>query len=259
MCSRVPLFVIACATVAAADPSLRGALNGTALQDMSNDTQMEQKYERLVGKSTEEMSAWAPRSCCSRCPAFCSQQSGHCYASQAKPYYEQCNGPAPLHVVAPPVGGRTMTLHHTTSLEAATMTLYHTTSLEAAKSIIAGNFRPGHGGWCGPAIYFMSSPGLPKAKRNPRTTKTGAIVQAEVRMGKICSIKRTDWGCSDGWTGRCCKTDGGYGTKGAASMGCNSIRFNPGDGDEYIIWNSAQVVSTKILCTPCRNGGLHDP
>jgi len=219
---------------------LRGALNLTSQEDLLSNTRAEQTDERLLN-FVEATGHGASRSCCAKCPNFCSPRSGLCHESPMKPHYEQCHGSAPLNGSngsqplngsVPPTGGRIMTL-------------YHTTSLAAAKKIVAGNFRRGRSGWCGPGIYFTPSPGLKRSKMNPRTTKTGAIIQAKVRMGKICSIKRPP-----------CKTHGGYGTKGAAKVGCGSIRFNPGDGDEYIIWNAAQVMSKKILCTPCRNGGL---
>jgi len=128
------------------------------------------------------------------------------------------------------------------------MTLFHTTSPEAAKLIVSGNFRPGHGGWCGGAIYFTSIPHLPKSKYNPKTTQGGAVIEVQVDMGRTADSTRPD-GCNDGGSGRCCPiAGGGHGTRGAQAANYNSIRFNPGDGDEFLIWNPAQVLSKRILC-----------
>jgi len=126
------------------------------------------------------------------------------------------------------------------------------TSPRAAKSIIAGNFRPGHSGWCGGAIYMIDHPHLKRSKYNPHTTQTGAYVQAEVDLGKLCRMQRT---CNNGASGKCCTYPAtrGHSTWGAQNAGCNSIIWNPGDGDEYIIWHPDQVKSKKLYkCTKQR-------
>lgn len=115
------------------------------------------------------------------------------------------------------------------------MTLYHTTSIGAAHSIVHHGFRPGHGGWCGGAIYFIDQPYLPKTKYAPGITKSGVILQAKVRMGRMATHFN-----------RHCKGYGGTGVYAAKHAGYNSVEFNPGDGNEFIIWDRRQVSSVRI-------------
>merc|ERR1712187_417782 len=94
-------------------------------------------------------------------------------------------------------------------------------------------------------IYLINKPFLPKSKWDPKTTKGGAYIEAQVEFGKMCDMVRT---CNSGLSGQCCtyQATGGHGTTGAAAAGCNSILWNPGDGNEWIIWDSKQVLSTKL-------------
>jgi len=115
------------------------------------------------------------------------------------------------------------------------MTLYHTTSLKVAHLIVKGGFRPGKSGWCGGAIYFINHPHLPRSKYAPGVTQNGAILEAKVEMGRMAS----------GFDRRC-KGYGGTGVSAAKRAGYTSIKFNPGDGDEFIIWNPSQVKSVRI-------------
>jgi len=132
------------------------------------------------------------------------------------------------------------------------MTLYHTTSPEIADLIVAGNFKPGSSGWCGGATYFVDYPGLAKSKISPQYSSLGAVIEAKVDLGTMCLSKRPD-DCNDASAeadGKCCPmTGGGMGIAGAKEAHCNSIRFDPGDGNEYIVWNPDQVLSKKIWCT----------
>eukprot|EP00440_Ansanella_granifera_P028237 gb/GFBE01030683.1/.p1 GENE.gb/GFBE01030683.1/~~gb/GFBE01030683.1/.p1 ORF type:complete len:333 (+),score=40.66 gb/GFBE01030683.1/:1-999(+) len=113
------------------------------------------------------------------------------------------------------------------------MTLYHTTSPGIANEILRSNFKPGRAGWCGGAIYFINTPVLPRSKYAPGITQSGAIIEARVRMGKIARM------------GRHCDGMGGRGVHAASSHGYNSIIFNPGDGDEFIVWHSSQIISKR--------------
>lgn len=132
------------------------------------------------------------------------------------------------------------------------MTLYHSTSLAAAKSIVAGDFKPGRMGWCGGAVYFMDYPGLPAWKKNPKSTQVGAVVEAQVDMGKMCEIVKKV-GCDDGDSGKCCPaphSGHGHGVEAAQAAGCNSIKWiQPGDLPEYIIWEPARVLSKSVFCS----------
>lgn len=168
-------------------------------------------------------------SCCSRCGgrSFCSPGSGNCYDWKARSYYEQCSWSSG---------------HDSGNIR----TLYHTTSPHVAKLIVAGNFKPGHTGWCGGAIYFIDQPVLPASKMNPETTQTGAVVAARVDLGKVCRSTRPR-GCDDGSDGRCCPIEGGgHGIEGAKAAGCHSIVFNPSDGDEFIVWDASRVIEKKV-------------
>merc|ERR1712060_87669 len=112
------------------------------------------------------------------------------------------------------------------------MTLYHTTSPEVAEKILREGFKPGRNGWCGGAIYFIDQPYLKKTKF-ATTTKTGAIIEAKVDMGRMA---RMDKRCTAGF---------GWGIWGAKKLGYESLEFNPGDGNEYVIWSNSRVISTR--------------
>merc|ERR1712050_259384 len=113
------------------------------------------------------------------------------------------------------------------------MTLYHTTSPEIAELILKEGFKPGRGGWCGGAIYFIDHPHLPRSKFNPVTTKTGAVIEAQVDMGRMARMDRK------------CNKWFGHGVAPAVRHGYNSVTFNPGDGDEYVILSNDRVLSTR--------------
>jgi len=113
------------------------------------------------------------------------------------------------------------------------MTLYHTTSPEIARLILKEGFKPGRGGWCGGAIYFINHPHLPRSKFNPVTTKTGAIIQARVDMGRMARMNRK------------CDASFGHGVAAAVHHGYDSATFNPGDGDEYVILSTHRVISVR--------------
>jgi hypothetical protein len=125
--------------------------------------------------------------------------------------------------------------HGTSELGGEVKTLFHTTSKEVAQLILASGFKPGHGGWCGGAIYFLDQPHLPKTKyASDGSTKTGAILEAQVDMGK-----EAHYNCY-------CRGNGGVGIHAAERSRYNSITFNPGDGSEFIIWDTQQVKSVKL-------------
>merc|ERR1712060_231090 len=104
------------------------------------------------------------------------------------------------------------------------MTLYHTTSPEVAEKILREGFKPGRNGWCGGAIYFIDQPYLKKTKF-ATTTKTGAIIEARMDRGCTARFGRGIWG--------------------AQKRVYESLEFNPGDGNEYVIWSSSRVISTR--------------
>jgi len=121
------------------------------------------------------------------------------------------------------------------AIEGPVKTLYHTTSRRAAGAILATGFRPGRSGWCGGAIYFVDTPYLKRSKYAPGITKAGAIIEAQVTMGTMATH-----------FDRHCRGYGGGGVRAARHAGYNSILFNPGDGNEFIIWDPRQVQSTRL-------------
>jgi len=113
----------------------------------------------------------------------------------------------------------------------AVMTLYHQTSPEIAALILNGGFKPGSAGWCGGGIYFAVTPGATYAKAIGPDSHTGFIIEATVKVGKVLHLPET---CDRSMTGQ-----------KLASQGYDSVAFNPGDGDEYIIYSNDQVISMK--------------
>jgi len=108
--------------------------------------------------------------------------------------------------------------------EPGVKTLYHETSPEAAEKILASSFRPGSSGWCGSAIYFYTSPRIPKSKLGP-DSQTGAIIQAEVDLGKNIQLDSKCQGADD------------------ARNNYDSVSFNPGDGLEYLVFSPDRIIS----------------
>jgi len=108
-------------------------------------------------------------------------------------------------------------------------TLYHTTSPDIANRILHSSFHPGNSGWCGGAIYFVDTPYLPRSKYGPQT-QSGAVIKAVVDLGRMAYM---DHHCHSGF---------GSGMGAAARAGFNSIRFDPGDGNEYVILSSSRIL-----------------
>jgi len=111
-------------------------------------------------------------------------------------------------------------------------TLYHTTSPAVAELILASGFKPGHAGWCGGAIYFVPTPELPETKFGPYTL-SGAVIEAKVNLGRVANMDAR------------CKATFGQGIRDAVRHGYDSVRFDPGDGDEYVIVSARRVVSMR--------------
>eukprot|EP00930_Biecheleria_cincta_P064011 TRINITY_DN4956_c0_g1_i2.p2 TRINITY_DN4956_c0_g1~~TRINITY_DN4956_c0_g1_i2.p2 ORF type:complete len:117 (+),score=23.66 TRINITY_DN4956_c0_g1_i2:615-965(+) len=109
------------------------------------------------------------------------------------------------------------------------MTLFHQTSMEICKLIQQNGFRPGKAGWCGGAIYFATSAAATDTKAIGTQSHHGCIITAKVDIGRV---KVLDKQC------------GGHAN--VQSDGFDSIRFNPGDGDEFVIWDARRVKSVSI-------------
>jgi len=116
------------------------------------------------------------------------------------------------------------------------MTLYHQTSPEIGKLILKGGFKPGTYGWCGGAIYFATSPQATVTKAASIYSHRGFMIEAAVDLGKIKDMGPV---CDMSMTG-----------EKLWKQGFDSIVFNPIDGDEHVIYNSSQVLSTRHFPFP---------
>eukprot|EP00928_Gymnodinium_smaydae_P012608 TRINITY_DN14576_c0_g1_i1.p1 TRINITY_DN14576_c0_g1~~TRINITY_DN14576_c0_g1_i1.p1 ORF type:complete len:257 (+),score=39.65 TRINITY_DN14576_c0_g1_i1:38-772(+) len=115
------------------------------------------------------------------------------------------------------------------------VTLYHTTAPEIADLILANGFKPGKNGWCGGAIYFFGSSKIPRTKLGPDSS-SGAILEAKVDLGKMGHLDKRCTGGADP----------------AIRAKYDSVTFNPGDGDEYIVFTPDRVLDVKMW-----DGRLH--
>jgi len=106
----------------------------------------------------------------------------------------------------------------------ASVIVYHQTSPGAAAAIRISGFRPGSGGWCGGAIYFATSPRATETKAISPTSQLGYIITARLKVGRAIRLNN-----------RC------QGVEEARRMGYNTVIFNPGDGDEYVTWDSSRI------------------
>uniref|UniRef100_A0A7S1WV27 SMB domain-containing protein n=1 Tax=Alexandrium catenella TaxID=2925 RepID=A0A7S1WV27_ALECA len=122
-----------------------------------------------------------------------------------------------------------------------TMTLYHQTSRSACRSILRSGFRIGRGGWCGKGIYFATSPQATKGKAITPASGTGCMIEAKVKVGKVLKFP-------------CCRYCGGrkeqhvsHNNEELKAKGYDSISINPGDGDEYIVYDPSKVISMRTV------------
>lgn len=132
-----------------------------------------------------------------------------------------------------PVASLAETLHKKQNIK----TGYHLTSPAICQAILAEGFRPGHGGWCGGAIYFAASHKTVWTKAIGTQSHTGCMLQVKVDMGRMKSMGP--------------KCDMSMDAAKLAEVKADSIKFNPGDGTEYVIYDPARVVSVKQV--------WHDP
>eukprot|EP00930_Biecheleria_cincta_P054423 TRINITY_DN4053_c0_g1_i1.p1 TRINITY_DN4053_c0_g1~~TRINITY_DN4053_c0_g1_i1.p1 ORF type:complete len:174 (+),score=23.62 TRINITY_DN4053_c0_g1_i1:605-1126(+) len=143
----------------------------------------------------------------------------------------------PLYVRPPPAAvGGTGTGCDGRSTDGQIMTLYHQTSCEIGPLILDGGFHLGRSGWCGGGIYFATTPKATESKAIGQDSHQGFMIEAQVMVGKL------------GRGDRHCKIDGHVlvGEK-LHEAGFDSATFNPGDGDEYVVYCSSQVVSVKHI------------
>lgn len=113
------------------------------------------------------------------------------------------------------------------------MVLYHQTGPEQGQAILKTGFRLGSRGWCGGGIYFATSPQGTVTKAVGANSHTGFMIEARVSLGKVLNMDRT---CFTGMT-----------SQKIHSLTFDTIKFNPGDGDEYVIYDTTQVMSTRQI------------
>jgi len=111
------------------------------------------------------------------------------------------------------------------------LTLYHQTSAEIAALIFEGGFKPGTRGWCGGGIYFAMKPWQTYHKAIGPNSHLGSILEVEVDLGRVRHMSPT---CDRSMTAEKMFADG-----------YDSIRFNPGDGDEIVVYSPASILSVK--------------
>jgi len=112
------------------------------------------------------------------------------------------------------------------------MTLYHQTSPEVGPKILKEGFRLGHEGFCGGAIYFATNKLATETKALGPDSHKGYMIEAKVDMGRVKFFKGF---CDDKHMTR----------QKLNAQGYDSIVFNPGDGEEFVIFDPARVKSTK--------------
>jgi len=138
-------------------------------------------------------------------------------------------------------------------------TLYHVTGSKIGPKILRWGFRPGHLGWCGGGIYFGNTPQETKIKAVGVDSKQGYLIQAKVAVGDIVFKPRfciSDAKCvaqNPGLAGhlRCLSNKSFDEIRSELQeQGHDSIVFNPGDGNEVVIYNKSQVISMKHVRMP---------
>jgi len=112
------------------------------------------------------------------------------------------------------------------------VTGFHQTSKEICGLIMASSFRAGSGGWCSDAIYFAKSPEATVTKAVGENSNDGCMIEAVLDMGRV----------------KYAHTDCQHLNKASVeAAGYNSVIFNPGDGDELVLYDPARIISKKIL------------
>eukprot|EP00933_Yihiella_yeosuensis_P045238 TRINITY_DN40584_c0_g1_i1.p1 TRINITY_DN40584_c0_g1~~TRINITY_DN40584_c0_g1_i1.p1 ORF type:complete len:345 (+),score=52.15 TRINITY_DN40584_c0_g1_i1:78-1112(+) len=115
-------------------------------------------------------------------------------------------------------------------------TLYHQTGCDIGPLILKNGFNLGSRGWCGGGIYFAESPHATGTKAIGADSHKGFMIEAKVMVGRVGTGDRT------------CHT-GGKALWGSAlhNAGYDTMTFNPGDGNEWVVYCSSQVLSTRRI------------
>jgi len=143
------------------------------------------------------------------------------FGSCCKDYKKQCAAKAsPAPAPGPAPGGGA-------GQDGQVLTVYHQTSPELGALILKTGFKPGSAGWCGGAIYFAKTRKATYTKAIGVDSHKGFMIEARVDLGRVL---RLDSKCS------------GF---ERVSEGYDTIIFNPGDGDEIVVYNKDRILSTK--------------
>eukprot|EP00438_Fugacium_kawagutii_P022525 Skav225098 [mRNA] locus=scaffold621:525427:535340:- [translate_table: standard] len=179
----------------------------------------------------------------------------------AQPDYNEKEPPMPPMAIphSPNKGGKAQHLHFRrnnggSSGISGIRTLYHMTSPVAGPLILNGTFRRGHVGWCGGAIYFADSKEATYTKAVGLDSHQGFLIEVVVDMGRIaymppyCTSQPKCWGEPLEQAIHC--LDSSFQGQNFTSAGYDSVVFNPGDGNEYVIWDPSRVLSKKQVPLP---------
>jgi hypothetical protein len=113
-----------------------------------------------------------------------------------------------------------------------TTTLYHMTSITNAVGILrAQAMYPGADGLCGSGIYFAPA----DSKLPDKALRHGVILAAEVDLGKVMIVDRSDIRGDEDWVQ-------GVTQQGFDSVRCTGLR----SGDEYVVYDSSRVHSISF-------------
>mmetsp|Transcript_37709 Transcript_37709/g.46700 ORF Transcript_37709/g.46700 Transcript_37709/m.46700 type:complete len:207 (-) Transcript_37709:31-651(-) len=134
--------------------------------------------------------------------------------------------------------------------------LYHVTSPSIGPNILKYGFKAGHAGWCGGAIYFGNSAQETKWKAVGQDSHQGYLIEAMVDVGHV---RQMPWNCYTSI--KCIETHPGleghvsclsrhYYGNSLRHEGYDSIVFNPGDGNEIVIWDKHRVKSMRHIPMP---------
>jgi len=154
-----------------------------------------------------------------QCNGGCERYRSCCYDYYAKCHRHHHHAPAP----AP---------HHH-SHHGTVMTLYHQTSPSVGPLILASGFRPGTQGWCGGGIYFATSAAATNTKAIGPDSHKGYILEAKVDVGRVKYMPRT---CDRSLNGGA-----------VAAQGYDSVSFDPGDGQEFIVYSNSRILSVRHI------------
>eukprot|EP00441_Pelagodinium_beii_P047321 CAMPEP_0197621744 /NCGR_PEP_ID=MMETSP1338-20131121/2226_1 /TAXON_ID=43686 ORGANISM="Pelagodinium beii, Strain RCC1491" /NCGR_SAMPLE_ID=MMETSP1338 /ASSEMBLY_ACC=CAM_ASM_000754 /LENGTH=231 /DNA_ID=CAMNT_0043191281 /DNA_START=121 /DNA_END=816 /DNA_ORIENTATION=+ len=132
-------------------------------------------------------------------------------------------------------------------------TLYHMTTGAAGASILKSEFRSGHDGWCGGGIYFAVSPYDCWHKATAKSQSSDVfMIEAVVDLGKS---KPMPYYCTSNpvctmYTVAYCGIDKESRADAMQKEGYDSMTFNPGDGQEFVIFQGSRVRSMKRIPWP---------